>query len=522
MKIEIKVLILLSLLGSFFIGRIHAIDIIDTLSDKSIKISVTIDLLQNYQTIDNFGASDAWACQFVGTWPEAKKKAIADLLFSNEFTSSGQPKGIGLSLWRFNIGAGSANQENNSNIRDEWRRAESFLNNDGTYDWKRQAGQMWFLNAAKERGVNQFLAFPNSPPVQITTNGKAYATSGIPNLSPAKFDSYAEYLTTIIKGVEAHAGILFDYISPVNEPQWDWSDGGQEGSPFTNRDVSGIVRSLNAALEIENLSTKIVVAEAAQYEFLYTNHGKPQQGKQIDAFFKSSSMDYIANLSHVDKIISAHSYFTTSPKNKAISIRNQVSTKVSEIDGLKLWQSEYCILGDNAGEIRGNRRDLGMNSALYMAKTIHNDLVFANATAWQWWLAISPYDYKDGLVYVDKNKADGNYYPSKLLWVLGNYSRFIKPGAVRVDVSSNDATHSEELFISSYKNKDSNQLITVIVNEGNQPFMVNLEVLNGKIGDIHSFITSAETDLKPVDITNDSNGININPRSVTTLISTII
>jgi O-glycosyl hydrolase len=157
-----------------------------------------------------------------------------------------------------------------------------------------------------------------------------------------------------------------------------------------------------------------------------------------------------------------------------------------------------------------------------MAKTIHNDLVFANATAWQWWLAISPYDYKDGLVYVDKNKADGNYYPSKLLWVLGNYSRFIKPGAVRVDVSSNDATHSEELFISSYKNKDSNQLITVIVNEGNQPFMVNLEVLNGKIGDIHSFITSAETDLKPVDITNDSNGININPRSVTTLISTII
>jgi hypothetical protein len=26
-------------------------------------------------------------------------------------------------------------------------------------------------------------------------------------------------------------GIEFDYISPFNEPQWDWENGNQEGTP---------------------------------------------------------------------------------------------------------------------------------------------------------------------------------------------------------------------------------------------------------------------------------------------------
>src|SRR5690606_1413546 len=88
------------------------------------------------QVIHNFGASDAWSCQFVGrNWPLEKRDQIADLLFSREFDQDGNPKGIGLTLWRFNIGAGSAGQGAASDIGDEWRRAESFLASDGTYDW---------------------------------------------------------------------------------------------------------------------------------------------------------------------------------------------------------------------------------------------------------------------------------------------------------------------------------------------------------------------------------------------------
>ena len=46
-----------------------------------------------YQTIDGFGASDAWRAQFVGkNWPAAKRNKIADLLFSQEDDEEGNPK----------------------------------------------------------------------------------------------------------------------------------------------------------------------------------------------------------------------------------------------------------------------------------------------------------------------------------------------------------------------------------------------------------------------------------------------
>jgi O-glycosyl hydrolase len=65
-------------------------------------IHITIDPAVHYQIIDGFGASDAWRCQFIGkNWPMEKRERIADLLFSQEVDKKGNPKGIGLSLWRF-------------------------------------------------------------------------------------------------------------------------------------------------------------------------------------------------------------------------------------------------------------------------------------------------------------------------------------------------------------------------------------------------------------------------------------
>ena len=93
------------------------------------------------------------------------------MLFSTEQQADGSPKGIGLSLWRFNIGAGSYEQGAASGIGDEYRREECFLGTDGSYNWSKQAGAQWFLKAAKKRGVRYLLGFTNSPPVQFTQNG---------------------------------------------------------------------------------------------------------------------------------------------------------------------------------------------------------------------------------------------------------------------------------------------------------------------------------------------------------------
>ena len=72
------------------------------------------------------------------------RDGIAQLLFSKEM-KDGQPLGIGLSMWRTNLGAGSWEQGLDSNIGVEngqdgynyYRRAESYLNDDLTYDWSR-------------------------------------------------------------------------------------------------------------------------------------------------------------------------------------------------------------------------------------------------------------------------------------------------------------------------------------------------------------------------------------------------
>ena len=71
----------------------------------------TIELAQPRQTIQHFGASDAWSMQFIGLWDnEAEQQKVADWLFSTENDAQGKPLGIGLSVWRFNLGAGSAEQ----------------------------------------------------------------------------------------------------------------------------------------------------------------------------------------------------------------------------------------------------------------------------------------------------------------------------------------------------------------------------------------------------------------------------
>ena len=87
-------------------------------------LTVTAQWSETHQTIRGFGASDAWTVQSLGDWPADKKNRMADLLFSQETDANEDPKGIGLSIWRFNIGAGSAEQGQASGIDNSQRRVK--------------------------------------------------------------------------------------------------------------------------------------------------------------------------------------------------------------------------------------------------------------------------------------------------------------------------------------------------------------------------------------------------------------
>ena len=485
----------------------------------TVSIQIDINTTKQFQTIENFGASDAWACQFAGQWPDAKKNEIADLLFSTDTFSNGSAKGIGLSLWRFNIGAGSAQQGELSGIKDEWRRAESFLEPDGSYNWNRQAGQVWFLKAAQQRGVKQFLGFLNSPPVNITKNKKAFASNGVTNIDSGRFGELGKFSAEVIRGVKNITGIDFNYISPVNEPQWDWSDGGQEGSPYTNEDISRVVKSISEALQQYNLPAKIIVPESGHIKYLLADEDKPGRGNQLGVFFDPSSTYHLGQLSNVSKTVAGHSYFSTSPQSAAVSLRKNIATRIASSPGISYWQSEYCILGDNEGEIKGEKRDLGMASALYIANVIHNDLVYANATAWQWWLAVSPYDYKDGLIYIDQNKSDGNIYQSKMLWAFGNYCRFIRPGMIRVEVTSRETTKG--ISTSAYIDAVSKKMFTVVVNSSfdeQKVSLMNIATASAvPFTQFNIYTTSEGKNLQKQLVS--SGPISLEPRSITTIVT---
>ena len=185
-----------------------------------------IDTRAPLQTIDGFGASDAWSMQHIGLWPDSVRLQTADWLFSTENDSKGQPLGIGLSIWRFNIGAGSHDQGRESGIGSHWMRTGCFLRPDGTYDWTQQPGQRNFLRMAQERGVRTFIGFFNSPPVYFTQNGLATNTGrgGTLNLKTEHYGDFALFAANVVEGLEQHDGIKLSYVCPVNEPDghWNW------------------------------------------------------------------------------------------------------------------------------------------------------------------------------------------------------------------------------------------------------------------------------------------------------------
>jgi len=506
---------------------------VDTCNNKPVKLALTVDMGSVQQTIHSFGASDGWTCKFIGKWADVNKKnKIADLLFSMDTLQDGTPKGIGLSLWRFNIGAGSYEQGDTSQIATDWRREECFLNADGTYDWSKQAGQQWFLQAARQRGVKYSLGFALSPPVSMTKNHRAHGISGTAslNIADGRLNDYADFLAQV-------AGHWhFDYVSPVNEPQWDWGGTSgvaqQEGSQAINSQVADLVKALSPRLAAVAPSTNTVIGEAGQWDFLY-GRNTDSRGDQINQFFSSSSPNYIGNLGNTLHAISSHSYYTTCPDDNLVNIRQQMAAKVRQVDpALGTWQSEFGILANICNLYNGSPRTTNIDYGLYVAKTIHNDLTVAGVTSWQWWLAVSPYNYSDGLVYindpsgninVDNTKQDGVVLDSKQLWSLGNFSRFIRPGMQRVAAvvqgMDNPVTVAGSIMASAYKDNNSKQLVVVVVNFSASATTLQLSGVSGLAGNrLNTYLTDASNSLKRSWVAADN--IVIPARAIVTLTGT--
>ncbi len=442
--------------------------------------AIKLDESKTYQTIDSWAASDCWIAEYVGRYfSKTNKEKVAKWLFSTRMDANGNPTGIGLTSWRVNLGAGSATQGDDSGIEEVTRRVDCFLQEDGTYDWSRCPGQQYFMQAAKEYGVNDFVLFSNSAPIYYTKNGFAHSdrTTGSANLKDDMYDDFAEFLATCAKHF-TDQGYNISYISPVNEPSFDWLDG-QEGCHWTNTTIAKLVRELDKSITSRNLSTKQLIPEAVSYSQL---SGLFTQ-QHISQLFGSSSSNYVGNLPSVAPIVAVHSYWTFGTNSQLQNTRTTARTQASNY-GVKLYQTEWSLL-DNApnkdtgfpegGYDAATRTDI----ALFMGKVIQCDMIYANAASWSYWTAMDheQWGQKDRFHLIRVNAAgdtgyesygslasSGSVYDDMTLWAMGNFSLFVRPGYKRIDMTG--ASEMNGLLGSSYVSPDGKRLVMVIVNTG--------------------------------------------------------
>ena len=496
-------------------------------------VTLAIDASKTFQTIQDFGASDCWTAEYVGDYFTADREKAAKWLFSQQMDANGNPEGIGLSCWRVNLGAGSADQGANSNIEDETRRAECFLKEDGSYDWTRCNGQQWFMQQAKSYGVDHFLLFSNSAPVYFTKNGKANANNQniSCNLKDDCYDDFAEFLATTTKHF-VDEGYHVTYIDPVNEPRFDWKDG-QEGSPWENTNIASLAKELDKSITSRQLDTKILIPEASSWDLLYSGSGRAS--RQIDAFFDSSnSSTYIGDLPSLAKVVAGHSYWTFGNNSDLKNVREKVRDEAEKY-GVEAMQTEWSMLdaapSTSAGFPASYDAATKMDIALYMGKLIHCDLTFGNMSAWSYWTAFAQekWSQKNRFYLIRMNaqgdtgdesygdiKKGGTLTADKNLWVLGNYSRFIRPGYQRIQLA--DDGDMNALLGSAWLSPDGQEAVAVLLNMKRSSRKVGIAMAESGIASVKAYVTDKDHDLELDASLQDASDMEIPARSVVTVV----
>lgn len=370
-----------------------------------------------YQTFEGFGASGAWWAQVVGGWDEtdesgiSKRDRISQLLYSKK-------DGIGLRTYRYNIGGGSA-ESGKGVYWDDARRAECF-GTVGNYDFSRDANAVYMMRKAAEDGADEIILFVNSPVESLTKNGMAQLGKHQvfrTNLAKRNYKKFAQYCLDVTEHF-VKEGLPIKYLSPVNEPLWIWN-GGQEGCHYSPLQAGCVM--------------KCVAQELKKRPTLKNVRLSGVENGDIRWFNKSYTREMLRHkvVRELVDSVDIHSYFIN---KKEVPF---FSNRIGFLERYRKWMDRYYpdipVKMSEWTHMKGGR-DAGMDSALENAKVIIEDLSILNVTSWQHWLACSPYDYCDGLIYLDFEKR--TYSMTKRYYVTGNFSKYIPFGAERFEIST--------------------------------------------------------------------------------------
>ena len=389
------------------------------------------------QVFEGFGTSACWWAQTIDD--EAMAERIASLLYS-------ESEGLGLQIFRYNIGGGSA-EDPTERIGDPSRRTQSFyVFNEETGDWEfdftRDANARRVMDKAVEQGAKEIILFCNSPHWSMTASGHASGglTPAFSNLPPENYDKFVDYVLTIADHFVAE-GYPIAAVSPINEPQWNWGGDwvGQEGCHYTPAETVAVLEKFAVAMQARGASYALRGPEAGSFA--------ADQNEYLDLLFASPVLNACMDT------FSGHSYWMDDKLWQRYEFNDYFTAHYPD---KKLEMSEWC-------ELPLTIDSTTIDSGLHMAKIIAWDLKFLNAVSWQSWTAVNG----DGLMEL----KNGELVIYNRYWAYKQFSAFIKPGMTQVKVL--DSNEESDLITVAFADRGRTVLVVVNENDSERPVYLN-------------------------------------------------
>lgn len=314
---------------------------------------------------------------------------------------------------------------------------------------------------------------PGGPDTTSQNNPNGCTTGSMPVLTNAQ--GLASTLSTWVQSAKTQ-GVPIYAVSGANEPD---SCGINQTNSYSAAQLATWITVLGPAMSA--LGVKVMAPET-------------MNGYGFPSYF-TAIQNNAAAWSAVD-IFASHEYGLAPPVQPAIAAA-----------GKEYWETEV-----DTGTASGDSSGDGIASALLMAKAMHSDLTTRNLNAWHlWWLYES--GNSGGCLY-----DTGSKVWTKRLWVMGNFSRFVRPGFMRVSTSG---TAPSGVLISAYINPTNKSVSIVAINQNNSSTPVSFYISGSAPCTLIPYESSAAQNLtagSPVTVASSRVSVTLTAQSVTTFV----
>jgi O-glycosyl hydrolase len=452
-------------------------------------VSVSVYPQTQYQTIQGWGTSLAWWAEATGGWSLANRESLATMLFD-------PVKGIGLNTVRYDLGGVTPGDTCPETFR-AGASVPSFEQSLDTYDWSQDSAQLWWLQEAQDLGASVLDGVAYSPPAWMTESGCSAGanTAGQDNLAPAEYASYASYLATVAEHFHDTLGLPLQTIAPFNEPDGTWtSSGDQEGMSLQPASQNALIKQVHTTLAADGVAAYTQLSGPESYDS--DNVASWLSGPS--AAYDSTALGDIAQ-------VNTHDY--------ASREGGSVYSTAQHL-GLPVMMSEW-----GAGAVSSGASDI--SAGITLSERILKNEREMHPQSWVIWQALDggsagACDDVWGLACGDLSASLNQQvtYPARY-WVMGNYSKFVRPGATVLGDSDTNT-------LAAYNPGDSTlTLVTTNPSDSPENYSYNLSGFGTTGASAVPYQTTASeqlAQLSPVAVTDGSLTASLPAQSVTTFV----